>query len=448
MKRLVILGAGTAGTAVANRLRAAIPQYELQITVIDQDDAHHYQPGYLFRALGMYSDRQIVRARHRLLHDGIELVLTEIDKVDAAAKQVELKDGRRIPYDLLIIATGVTPRPDRVTGMDGPEFGKSVHEFYTLAGAQKLHAALRQFNGGRLVVHICEMPIKCPVAPLEIAFLLDAWLRDHDLRDKTTITYVTPLDGAFTKPVASRELGRLLASRDIDVVTDFTIESVDNQAKQIVSYDDRRVAFDLLVTVPPNAGADYIERSGIGDDVNLVPCDKHTMAALDLADTWVLGDAGTLPTSKAGAVAHFSIDVFMENFMEAWRGGEAEHQFDGHANCFVETGHGKAMLLDFNYETEPVTGVFPIPVIGPLKLLGESRLNHLGKLGFAWVYWNMLLAGRPIPLPADMMKAGKNLPKSEAAPVTVEAAPPPADVAAAPAEDKAATVQAPIIPKF
>ena len=409
MKRLVVLGAGTAGTAVANRLRAAIPDYDLAITVIDQDDAHHYQPGYLFAAFGYYSRRQIVRPRHRLLAAGIELVLTAIDHVDPGAREVTLADGRRIGYDILIIATGVTPRLDRVTGMDGPQVGQTVHEFYTLEGAERLHEALRHFAGGRLVVHISEMPIKCPVAPLEFTFLADAWLRDHGLREATTVTFVTPLDGAFTKPVAARELGNLLTTRDIDVVTDFNIESVDAETREIVSYDGRKVGYDLLVTIPPNMGADYIERSGIGDDLNLVPCDPHTMASIDFDNVWVLGDAGTLPTSKAGAVAHFSIDIFMENFMTAWRGGEPDREFDGHANCFVETGHGQAMLLDFNYDTQPLTGVFPLPVVGPLRLLRESRLNHLGKLGFAYIYWYMLLPGRRIPLPADMTKAGKDL---------------------------------------
>lgn len=410
MKRLVILGGGTAGTMVANKLRAGIGAHELHITVVDRDDAHHYQPGYLFMPFGIYTTNDIVRSRHSFLAEGIDLVLTEIDRVDPEYHQVLLADGRALAYDYLVIASGVTPRPDATPGMQGKLWGSRVHEFYSLAGAQSLTEAMRRFRGGRLVVHITEMPIKCPVAPLEFTFLADDWLRKHRIRDSTEVTYVTPLDGAFTKPVASRELATALTDRQISLETDFAIESVDNDAAEIVSFDGRRIGFDLLVTVPLNMGADYVARSGMGDELNLVPCDQHTMASLAHPDIWVLGDAGTLKTSKAGSVAHFSVDVFVHNFIDQFAGLPASHSFDGHANCFIESGNRKGMLLDFNYTTEPFTGIFPLPLAGPFSLLKESRLNHLGKLAFRWIYWNLLLPGRPIPMiPTTMSLAGKRI---------------------------------------
>ncbi len=411
MKRLVILGGGTAGTMAANKLRAALGKHELHITVVDRDDAHHYQPGYLFMPFGIYNTSDIVRSRHRFLDDGVDLVLTEIDRVDPTYKVVHLADGRRLSYDILVIATGVSPRPDQTPGMLGSQWGESVHEFYSLTGAQRLTEAMRRFRGGKLVVHITDMPIKCPVAPMEFTFLADDWLRKHGIRTKTELTYVTPLDGAFTKPVASRELLTALTDRQIALETDFMIESIDNDAKEMVSYDGRRIPFDLLVTVPLNMGPDYVERSGLGDDINLVPCDQHTMASLAHPDIFVLGDGGTLQTSKAGSVAHFSVEVFVENFLAVHRGRPATHGFDGHANCFIESGNGKGMLLDFNYETEPFTGDFPLPGVGPFKLLKETRFNHWGKLAFRWVYWNMLLPGRPIPIPTNMSLLGKRVEK-------------------------------------
>ena len=108
-------------------------------------------------------------------------------------------------------------------------------------------------------------------------------------------------------------------------------------------------------------------------------------------------------------MAHFEIDVFVENFLEHVAGRPMTGSFDGHANCFIETGHDKAMLIDFNYETEPLPGKYPVPVVGPLSLLKETRLNHVGKLAFRWVYWNVLLPGRPMPLAADMSMAGKHV---------------------------------------
>jgi sulfide:quinone oxidoreductase len=332
----------------------------------------------------------------------------EVDRVDAEAKHVLLADGTVLPYDQLVIATGTTPRPDQTPGMLGPQWHHEVGEFYTYDGAIALRDRLAGFSGGRLVVHITEMPIKCPVAPLEFTFLADDFLTKRGLRDRTEIVYVTPLDGAFTKPVASKALGSMLEEKGVVVEPDFMIERVDQERKVIVSYDEREVAYDQLVTIPLNMGADFVGRSGLGDELNYVPVDKHTMQSTAHPDIWALGDAGNLPTSKAGSVAHFSVEVFVENFVEHVAGRQMTHSFDGHANCFVESGHGKALLLDFNYDTEPLTGHFPLPKVGPMTLLGESRANHLGKLAFRHVYWNALLPGRPIGLPPEMSMAGKN----------------------------------------
>lgn len=409
MHRLIILGGGTAGTMVANKLRAKYSADELALTVVDQDDQHHYQPGYLFLPFGQLAPRQIVRARHAFVPDGVDLVLCGVDSVDADARLVHLNNGNALEYDTLIIATGVQPRPEATAGGDGPEVGVSIHHFYDLEAASRLQEAMRRFRGGRLVVHITDMPIKCPVAPLEFVFLANAYLEDKKIRRKTELIYVTPLDGAFTKPVASRELATALSSRGIELETDFMIERIDNEAKEIVSYDDRHIPFDLLVTVPLNMGPDYIAKSGLGDDLNLVPCDQGTMQSLEHPNIFVLGDGGTLQTSKAGSVAHFSVDVFMDNFPLYLKGQQLTHNFDGHANCFIESGHGKGMLLDFNYETQPYTGTFPLPVVGPMTLLEETRLNHWAKVAFRWVYWNLLIKGRPLPFTTDMSLLGKQV---------------------------------------
>lgn len=409
MSHLVILGAGTAGTMVANKVRRSIPDWK--VTVVAQNDIHDYQPGYLFIPFGMNSPTQIRKSAKAQLPDGIELVTGVVDKVEPEENTVVLEDGTRIGYDHLVIATGTTPRPDQTPGMEGPEWHRSVAEFYTYEGTIALREQLEKFEGGRLVMHTCELPIKCPVAPLEFTFLADDWLRQHGLRDKTELVFVTPLDGAFTKPVAARELGHALAERDVVLETDFMVESIDQDEKVLRSFDEREIPYDLLVTVPVNMGADYVGRSGLGDELNYVPVDKHTMQHNGMPKAYpnifALGDAGNLPTSKAGSVAHFSVDVFVENLQQLARGEEMTHSFDGHANCFVESGGGKALLLDFNYETEPLTGTFPLPGVGPLHLLKESRLNHLSKLAFRHVYWNALMPGRPLGLPSAMSMAGK-----------------------------------------
>ncbi|GAA4723457.1 FAD/NAD(P)-binding oxidoreductase [Pedococcus ginsenosidimutans] len=410
MRRLLVLGGGTAGTMVVNRLRRALPQREWQITVVDRDDDHCYQPGYLFLPFGTYTPDQVVRKRHAFIADGVDLVLGEVEHVDGDAESVLLVDGRVLDYDYLVIATGTSPRPDQTPGMLGRQWRRSIFDFYTYDGAVALAAALPSFDHGRLVVHVTEMPVKCPVAPLEFTFLVDAWLREQGLRDRVELVYVTPLSGAFTQPIASDLLGAMLEDRKILLETDFVVERVDDERKMLVSFDEREVPFDLLVTVPLNMGADFIGQSGLGDELNYVCVDKHTLRSTTHDNIFAVGDASDIPASKAGSVAHFSAEVLVDNFLQLVRGAPMTGSFDGHANCFVETGDGKALLIDFNYDTQPLPGRYPVPVIGPLSLLKESRANHLGKLAFRWVYWNVLLPGRPLPLPSRMSMAGKVAP--------------------------------------
>ncbi len=412
MKNLLILGAGTAGTIMAHKLRHRLPAGSWRVRVVDEAAEHFYQPGFLFLPFGLYTERDVVRPKRRLLPRGVEFVQAAVDRIEPERHRVRLADGVELPYDVLIIATGTTPVPGQVEGMVDGDWRRRVHEFYTFEGAQALREALRDWRGGRLVVHVSEMPIKCPVAPLEFAFLADWWLTERGLRDRTELVYVTPLPGAFTKPIASQVLSGLLERKRIGVIPDFAVARVDNDRHALVSWDERQVPYDLLVTVPPNLGAEMIERSGLGDEMNYVPTDRHTLQARGHENIFVIGDATDVPTSKAGSVAHFEAEVLTENVLAQVRGEPPPARFDGHANCFIESGFGKGFLLDFNYRLEPVPGRFPFPRLGPLALLGESRLNHWGKLAFKWIYWHWLLRGRPIPFVDHQMSlAGKQIPE-------------------------------------
>jgi sulfide:quinone oxidoreductase len=290
-----------------------------------------------------------------------------------------------------------------------------VFTFYDLVGAAALAAKLEQFDGGRLVVNIVDMPIKCPVAPLEFSFLADWYFHDRVIRDRVTLTYVTPLDGAFTKPIASRELAGLLEEKGIELVTEFNTGEVDGPGGRLVSYDEREVPFDLLVTVPLHGGAPYVGRSpALGDELGFVPTDPRTLQSHAKPNVFVIGDATNVPTSKAGSVTHFEAEVLAGNVCRYLEGDELDATFDGHANCFIETGFSKALLIDFNYDTEPLPGKFPGPRVGPLPLLRESRLNHMGKLMFQWFYWHVLLPGRDVPgITPQMQLAGKELPAEQ-----------------------------------
>lgn len=412
MKRLVILGAGTAGTMMANHLHHHLYSPDWQIDIIDEREEHHYQPGYLFLPFDIYTPEDIVKTIDEFIPQGVKLTRGKIDKIEAENSRVNMADGTQFNYDVLIIATGAKIAPEEIEGMRGSEWQKSVFDFYTFEGALALRNKLRDWKGGNFVVHITEMPIKCPVAPLEFAFLSDSFFKNKKMRDKVNITFVTPLSGAFTKPKATDALEHLLAEKNITIESDFAIAEVDNENKKIIDYGGREVPFDLLVTVPTNKGDEVIERSGLGDDLNYVPTNKGSLQSLNYQNIFVIGDASNIPASKAGSVAHFEAEILTENIMRYIHGEPLKEEFDGHANCFIETGGGKALLIDFNYTHEPVEGTFPFPGVGPLRLMKESRMNHMGKLAFRWVYWNMLLKGTHIPfVSATMSEAGKNYDK-------------------------------------
>ena len=417
-KRIVILGAGTGGTLTANRLRRRLAPGDASITVVDQDDLHVYQPGLLFVPFGLAHAEDIVRPRGRQLHEGIDYVQAPIDRVDLGGDLVVLDGGRELPYDVLIVATGARLVPDETEGLAGPGWGTSAFTFYDLPGAVGLERALSSFDSGRIVVNLVDLPIKCPVAPLEFCFLADWFLHQRGVRDAVELTFVTPLDGAFTKPVASRTLAGLLAEKDVRLVTEFNTGEVayadGGRSGTLIGYDGREAPFDLAVVIPLHNGAEYVGRSpGLGDELDFVPTDPATLRSAAKENVFVIGDATNVPTSKAGSVTHFEGEVLTDNVARFLEGHHLDASFDGHTNCFIETGFSKALLIDFNYDTEPLPGHFPGPVGMPL--LKESRLNHLGKLMFQWFYWHALLPGRDVPgLGADMPERGKHRPAAAA----------------------------------
>jgi sulfide:quinone oxidoreductase len=396
---------------VANKLRTLLDA-SFAITIVDSDDTHYYQPGFLFLPFGTYEPTDVVKPKREFIPRGVTYVNGAISELDADAEVVRLEDGTALEYDYLIIATGTHPSPAETPGLSTGEYGKTVHDFYTFDGAMALRDALAEFNGGRLVINLIEMPIKCPVAPLEFAFLAEAHFTDRGIRDDVDIVYVTPMSSAFTKPVAAKHLGDMFERRGINLEPDFYLERVDADERKLVSYDEREVDYDLLVTVPINMGAEFVAKAGLGDELNHVKVDHFNFQVPDHPNIFAVGDAAALPTSKAGSVAHFAMETFIPNFVDMVNGRPMTHRFDGHANCYIETGHDKAMLIDFNYDTQPLPGKYPLPGVGPFSLLAETEVNHWGKMMFKWMYWHLLLPGKDIPVPAHMTMAGKD--RSEA----------------------------------
>lgn len=408
-KNLIIIGAGTAGTMMANKLNHELDNRQWQITIIDRDNTHYYQPGFLFIPFGIYKPEDVVKSRTEFLPDELNFIMDEVETIKGENNEVYLKSGKILKYDVLIIATGVETVPEETPGLKEELWYKDIFDFYTYEGAVNLADKLRDWKGGKLVINLAETAIKCPVAPLEFTFLADAYFAEKGMRDKVDIKYVTPLSGAFTKPKATEMLNGLMTEKNIEVIPDFYLARVDNEKKVIVSYDEKEVPFDLLITIPVNKGDKVIERSGMGDEdgLNFVPTDKASLQSKKFKNIFVIGDTTNVPASKAGSVAHFEAEILTENVISFINNKPMTATFDGHANCFIETGYGKAALIDFNYTTEPLPGKFPFAMVGPMDLLKTTRANHFGKLAFKWVYWHMLLTGKKLPVSTHMSMTGK-----------------------------------------
>jgi sulfide:quinone oxidoreductase len=403
-QKIVIIGAGTAGVMLANKLaKSGFSPY-----IIEPHDDHYYQPGFLFMPFGRYRVEQLRKPLVKLLKKNVHLIKDSASRINAQENMLELESGESMHYDVLVIATGTVVDASMTAGLMGSGWQKNIFDFYTPNGAAKLKEALRNFDGGKLVVQVMDMPIKCPVAPLEFTFLADDYFRKRNIRENVEITYVTPLSGAFTKPVASSKLGHMLDDRRVAVVADFYTEQVLPDENKVKCFDGREVAYDLLVTVPVNRGVQMLQGLDFTNELGFVEVNHHSLQSPKYPSIFAVGDAADLPTSKAGSVAHFEVDTLLENIQKFISGQELEESFDGHSNCFVEAGNGKALLLDFNYDVEPLEGKFPFAGVGPMNLLNPSRINHIGKLAFRFIYWYMLLPGRKIPfIPAQMSKKGK-----------------------------------------
>jgi sulfide:quinone oxidoreductase len=351
----------------ANRLRRLLPADAASITVVDRDDVHVYQPGLLFVPFGLADASRLVRSRQRQLARDIVFVEEDVARVDAAASEVVLGDGSVLPFDVLIVATGARLVPEQTAGMTGPGWLDTVLHFYTPEGASATADALRAFDGGRLVVSVVDLPVKCPDAAVDFTLLTDRLLRERGLRARTELVFATPLDGAFVGPALSRSANSVLERARVRLVTDFDVDAVDGAARVLRGSDGRREPFDLLVTVPLHAGAAFVGRStGLGDDAGFVLADPHTMQARVAPNVFAIGDATSLACWSPDASSRYAAATLAYNVGRFLAREPLGELFDGHSNGFVE----------------PRLGQRP------------RELDAHGRLLFEELYWHSLLSGR------------------------------------------------------
>jgi sulfide:quinone oxidoreductase len=384
MERILILGGGVGGTLTANllvkKLRDRLDRGDVELTVVDQTGSHVYQPGFMYIAMGGERAANLKRPERSLLDRRVQLIVGEVAAIDQRSRIVTLTDGLQLLYDQLVLATGSRIVPEAIE-----HFDTEAQHFYTAAAAARLRAALDAFSGGRIVIGIAGLPYKCPPAPLEVAFLIEAELRERGLRAKSELHFCSPIGRAFTIESVSEMATPILEQKGIELHTFFNVEAIDPERKVVLSLEGEELPYDLLILVPPHKGQQFLIDSGLAPAPGgWLPTDRNTLQVGDHANVFALGDATDLPLSKAGSTAHFEAPVVAERVAAAVEGREpaGKHvDYQGKVMCFFEIGDGKGTLLRFDYDHPPKP---PTP----------NRLWHLGKIVFNKTYWHTVPKGR------------------------------------------------------
>jgi len=372
--RVVVLGGGVGGTLVANLLAKELKR-DATVTVVDRTGMHVYQPGFLYVALDQADALWLARDERGLLRKEVELVIDEAAHIDTERQVVTLQRGGALPYDFLVLATGSRLDRDAVPGYGG------THDFYSLEGAQRLREEMRRFRGGRILVGVAGIPYKCPPAPVEFVLMVDQYLRDRGIRAKSEVRLLSPLNRAFTVESASKMVQPIMARKGIELTTFFNVESVDEKARTVTSFEGETFEYDLLVLVPPHRGAAVVEASGLTAPGGWIPTDRATLQHQQHERIFAIGDATDLPISKSGSTAHFEAPVVASRIASIVRGTAPKVAYGGRVMCFLEIGEGKATALRFDYAHPPVP---PRP----------SRLWHWAKWAFNRAYWVTVPQGR------------------------------------------------------
>jgi sulfide:quinone oxidoreductase len=384
MKRILILGGGVGGTLTANllikKLRREVKAGDVSITVVDETGQHTYQPGFMYIAMGGERADRLQRPERGLLDSRVGLVVGRVERIDEPTRTVHLADGQRLGYDQLVLATGSRIVPEAIE-----HFDTEAHHFYSAEAALELRKALDAFGGGRIVIGIAGMPYKCPPAPLEVAFLIEAELRQRGLRDRSELHFCSPIGRAFTIESVSEMATPILERKGIELHTFFNVEAIDPDRKVVQSLEGEELGYDLLILVPPHKGQQFLIDSGLAPDPGgWLPTDRATLQVGGRPDVFALGDATDLPLSKAGSTAHFEAPVVAERIVAAIEGRPVDRRhgdYLGKVMCFFEIGDHKGTLLQFDYEHPP----------RPPK---PNQLWHLGKIVFNKTYWHTVPKGR------------------------------------------------------
>ncbi|MBI5791892.1 MAG: NAD(P)/FAD-dependent oxidoreductase [Rhodocyclales bacterium] len=369
--RILVVGGGTAGTIVANnlarRLTAETRAGKVRITLLSASDRHMYQPGLLYVAFGHMTPDQLYRDEASLLEPNIDFHVDPVTKFNLDKNQVLTAGGKTHDYDILVIATGSRMVPEETPGLnEGAEF------FYTEASAVKMFKRLREFQGGKVVVAV-GVPHKCPIAPVEVMFMLHDYFTARGIRDKVQLKYHYPIGRIHTIENVAIWAKPEFARIGVETETLFNIKEVDVKNKILKSEEDTEVPYDLLIVIPAHRGMEVLERDNLGEG-GWIPTDRFSLAMKGRDNVYVVGDTTNLPVSKTGSAAHFQAETLAENIASIVKIGAPVRDYDGKVYCFIEAGHDRATYAMFNYQNPP-------------DLKPPSKPMHWFKLSYNQMYW-------------------------------------------------------------
>ena len=380
MKKILILGAGIGGTIIANKLARKlskeIENNNVKITILDKKSYHVYQPSQLLVALGLEDYDQLMREERTLLDPKVEFISGDkgtVSKLDLPNHRVITADGSIFEYDYLVISTGSQLAWDEIPG-----YRKKALSVWDLNDVLKIRDALESFKGGTIVINVSRLPIKCPVAPVELTLMLHDLLTRKGIRNKTRIVYTYPAPGVFGIKQANDMFTEMFKERDIEILSPFIVDRVEENT--IISQDGEKVDFDLLLGVPPHKGADYLKDSEIADRRNWVNVDKYTLNVKGYDNVYAIGDTTDLPISKAGSVADFESEPVSENIVHDILGIKGKEYYDGSVFCFCVGGIGTSSYIRYNYN-------FVLPVPKPTTTIWWMKLMYNR------MYWSLTARG-------------------------------------------------------
>jgi sulfide:quinone oxidoreductase len=383
--KLVILGGGSAGTMVANKMRRRFSKDELEIIVIERSETHMYQPGYTLLCFDLVEPEDLMRPTRDQFLDGINLIIDEAIKVDSANNKVETKDHGSISYDYLVVASGCKLVYEEPEGaQEAVKKGGDLFVFYTFDGALKMRDALKEIDGGTIVSLITDLPIKCPAAPIKFIAMAEDMMRRAGKRDKFRFIITSPMPKCFSREPYASKLSKMFEDREIEVVANYVPAEIDHEKKIIRGYDGRELRYNLCSFTPSHEGEQVVQDSeGIGDATGYVTADKHFMNSKHIANIFTIGDASDFPTSKTASGARKQA-VILANRLSALMKGKPmsdKDSYDGEIICPILTRDKRVMFAHFNYTDS----------ISPAQ---ESYLNWVIKVYMLrGIYFNLMMPG-------------------------------------------------------